>query len=127
MINTRLSLTRTACLGGQDDVGETARPGVRVLEVELRGVGLLVERLRGQPIGDVISEQITGPLGMTGTFMIGARTPPSGIVHGYLVIEDQRVDVTLPRQFVTGSPSGGLVSTVQDLNTFYSALCRESS
>ena len=40
---------------------------------------------------------------------------------GYLVIEDRRVDVTNP-EVVIGSPSGGMVSTVQDLNTFYSAL-----
>ena len=58
---------------------------------------------------------------MTGTFMIGARAPPSGMAHGYLVIEDKRVDVTTP-ELLTGSPSGGMVSTVQDLNTFYSAL-----
>lgn len=121
VINTRLSLTQRLAWAGRTTWEKRLAQGFEYSESDYVALALLVERLRGRPIGDVISEQITGPLGMTGTFMIGTRTPPAGMAHGYLVIEDRRVDVTSPA-VLTGSPSGGLVSTVQDLNTFYSAL-----
>lgn len=121
VINTRLSLAERLAWAGRTTWEKRLAQGFDYSASDYVALALLVERLRRQPIGDVISEQITGPLGMTGTYMIGARTVPEAMAHGYLVIEDQRVDVTAPAILI-GSPSAGMVSTVQDMNTFYSAL-----
>lgn len=121
IIHTRLSLTERLAWSGKTTWEKRLAQGFNYSDSDYVALGLLVEKLRGRPIGDVINSDVTGPLGMTGTFMSGARPSPSGMVHGYLVIEDKRVDVTNPEVLI-GSPSGGMVSTVQDLNTFYSAL-----
>ncbi|WP_104141127.1 serine hydrolase [Arthrobacter sp. ZGTC131] len=121
VIHTRLSLTERLAWAGKTTWEKRLAQGFNYSNSNYVALGLLVEKLRGRPIGDVINSEITSPLGMTGTFMSGARAAPSGMVHGYLVIEDKTVDVTNP-EVVIGSPSGGMVSTVQDLNSFYSAL-----
>ncbi len=59
-------------------------------------LGLLVERLRGRPLAEVLRADVVEPLGL-------------GATHSAV----QR-----------GSASGGMISTVQDLNTFYTALLR---
>lgn len=84
-------------------------------------LGLIVERLRGQPIAQVLKTDIIEPLGLTGTHLTGTGPAPENIVHGYITIDGERQDVTYPGGLI-GNTAGGLVATVGDLNTFYAAL-----
>ncbi len=43
-------------------------------------LALIVERIRGRPIGDVIRTDIVEPLGLSGTRMTAPR--PAAVVHG---------------------------------------------
>ncbi|MET3175085.1 UNVERIFIED_ORG: D-alanyl-D-alanine carboxypeptidase [Arthrobacter sp. UYCu721] len=72
-------------------------PGDRMLYSNSNYValGLMVQRLRGQPLAQVL--------------------------HGYITIAGERQDVTYMGGLI-GNAAGGLVATVGDLNTFYAAL-----
>lgn len=121
VINTKLSLSERLALAGTIPWPKRLAPVFTYSESNYAALGLLVEKLRGRPVGDVIRDEITRPLGMAGTFLSGADVEPPDMVHGYVVIEDQRVDVSYP-EILKGSTSAGVVSTVQDMNTFYAAL-----
>ncbi|MET1089202.1 MAG: serine hydrolase [Arthrobacter sp.] len=82
-------------------------------------LALIVERLRGEAIGQVLADDVAGPLGTTATRLGGPA--PSGMVHGYITIEGTRRDVSLPAWQET-VPSSGAVSTVEEVNGFYAAL-----
>ncbi len=84
-------------------------------------LGMIVERLRGQPVGDVLRTDIMEPLNLTGTALAQSGPAPRDMIHGYITVFGDRRDVSSIEMFV-GSPDGGLVSTVGDMNTFYSAL-----
>ncbi|MFC7880056.1 serine hydrolase [Isoptericola sp. NPDC057391] len=72
-----------------------APPGTRYLysDLNLISLGVLVERLRGEPLDQVVADRITGPLGMTDTgynpSAVGRTaateyqaSPPRGVVRG---------------------------------------------
>ncbi|MFF1253290.1 serine hydrolase domain-containing protein [Pseudarthrobacter sp. NPDC058329] len=82
-------------------------------------LALIVERLRGQEIGRVLSEDIAGTLDLKATRLGGS--PPAALVHGYVTIEGTRRDVSMPA-WQAESPATGAVSTVQEVNRFYAAL-----
>ncbi|WP_309978528.1 serine hydrolase domain-containing protein [Arthrobacter oryzae] len=84
-------------------------------------LGMIVERLRGQPIGDVLREDVIEPLGLRGTRLTDLGSPPPSLVHGYVTIFGERLDVSYPALHA-GAAAGGLLSSVGDLNTFYAAL-----
>lgn len=84
-------------------------------------LGLIVERVRGRSLGDVLHTDIVEPLGLTGTGLMAPGPAPESMIHGYITIDGEQVDVTYPGELI-GDPAGGVVSTVGDLNTFYSAL-----
>ena len=84
-------------------------------------LALIVERLRGRAIAEVLAEDIAGPLGLEATGMGGF--PPARMVHGYVVIEGTRRDASMPA-WQSEAPSSGAVSTVEEVNTFYAALLR---
>lgn len=84
-------------------------------------LGLLLERLRGLPIAEILRTDIAEPLGLSGTRLAGPGPAPATMIHGYITIAGQRVDVTYPGGLV-GNSAAGLVSTVGDINTFYAAL-----
>jgi D-alanyl-D-alanine carboxypeptidase len=83
-------------------------------------LGLLVERVRGQDIGHVLSADIAEPLGLAST-KLGGGSPPATMVHGYITVEGKRLDVARPA-WLAELPSGGAVSTVEEVNRFYAAL-----
>lgn len=91
-------------------------------------LGMLIEKVTGESVGDVITERIITPLGLTGTSFPkgGDRSLPATYVHGYY-------GGTLGGFFFwydgTGSfePSlfssaGAMLSTETDLAKFYQAL-----
>jgi D-alanyl-D-alanine carboxypeptidase len=84
-------------------------------------LGMVVERLRGRPIGDVIRSDIVEPLGLTATRMTDRGPSPPSLVHGYVTIFGERLDVSYPALH-SGAAASGLVSSVDDVDTFYAAL-----
>ncbi|WP_267278058.1 serine hydrolase domain-containing protein [Arthrobacter sp. CDRTa11] len=84
-------------------------------------LGLLVERVSGRSLGDVLRTDIVEPLGLAGTLLAGTAKAPATMVHGYVMIDGERVDAT-EAGVQSRSASGGMISTVQDVNVFFSAL-----
>ncbi|WP_411374353.1 serine hydrolase domain-containing protein [Arthrobacter sp. MPF02] len=82
-------------------------------------LALIVERLRGQEISEVLAADTATPLGLESTRLGGM--PPETAVHGYVTLEGQRVDVTRPA-WLTELPAAGALSTVEEVNRFYAAL-----
>ncbi|UEL28005.1 serine hydrolase [Pseudarthrobacter sp. L1SW] len=82
-------------------------------------LALIVERLRGEGIGQVLAEDTAAPLGLAKT-RLGGPTP-AGMVHGYVTFEGRRTDVSMPA-WQAESPSSGALSTVEEVNSFYAAL-----
>lgn len=85
-------------------------------------LALLVEKLRGQDIGAVISADSVEPLGLQGTLMTGDGPEPSELVHGYTRTESGELVDNALAPFHSGSPDSGMISTVPELNTFFAAL-----
>jgi D-alanyl-D-alanine carboxypeptidase len=87
-------------------------------------LALLVERLRGRGIAEVLRAEIAKPSGLQDTLMTGAKPAPQKMVHGYTLSKGaERVDHALS-PFHIGSPDSGMISTVPDLNTFLAALAQ---
>lgn len=84
-------------------------------------LGLLIEQVTGRSLGDVLRTDITEPLGLNGTLLTGTGTAPENLVHGYVVIDGERVDAA-HAGVQNGSASGGMISTAPDVSGFYAAL-----
>ncbi|MGM9474224.1 serine hydrolase domain-containing protein [Pseudarthrobacter sp. YS3] len=84
-------------------------------------LGLLVERLRGRPVAEVLRNDVFEPLGMKSTLMTGAGTPPATMLHGHVEVDGERLDSAYLGAMID-NPAGGVVSTLGDVNTFYAAL-----
>jgi D-alanyl-D-alanine carboxypeptidase len=85
-------------------------------------LALLVEKLRGRDIGEVLHADIAQPLGLEDTQMTGDQPGPAKMVRGYILSKNgERLETTLS-PFHTGSADTGMISTVPDLNTFFAAL-----
>ncbi|RJL32241.1 class A beta-lactamase-related serine hydrolase [Bailinhaonella thermotolerans] len=87
---------------------------------------LLIERVTGRPFAEELQRLILGPLGMTGTEAPGTSTEITGPhAHAYYRYEDggreHTVDVTSQNPSWI-SAGGDMISTTQDLHTFFSAL-----
>ncbi|MEA3552383.1 serine hydrolase domain-containing protein [Pseudarthrobacter sp. C1] len=82
-------------------------------------LALIVERLRGETIEQVLADDTARPLGLAKTRLGGS--PPLGMIHGYVALEGRRTDVSMPA-WQAESPSTGAVSTVEEVNSFYAAL-----
>ncbi|MFF2246558.1 serine hydrolase domain-containing protein [Arthrobacter sp. NPDC058130] len=86
-------------------------------------LGQLIEKLRGRPVADVLNQDIFAPLGLRHTSLAEPDRQAPDTIHAYVIDGGERVDLTQP-EAVVGSPAGGVISTTQDLNTFYRALLR---
>ncbi|MCO4252532.1 serine hydrolase domain-containing protein [Pseudarthrobacter raffinosi] len=98
-------------------------PGDRMLYANANYItlGLIVQRLRGQPIAQIFRSDIIDPLRLTGTHMTGPGPAPANMVHGYITVDGVRLDTAYLAGLI-GNTAAGLVSTVGDVNTFYAAL-----
>ncbi len=83
-------------------------------------LALIVQRLRGQGIGRVLAADVAEPLGLEFTRLDGEPSPAT-MVHGYVTFEGKRLDVARPA-WLAELPSGGAISTVEEVNGFYGAL-----
>ncbi|MCU1520398.1 MAG: putative class beta-lactamase/penicillin binding protein, partial [Arthrobacter sp.] len=90
---------------------------------DYEALGVLVERLRGASLADVLRADIVEPLGLRSTTMIGDGPAPASLVRGYVKVDGGLVDVGYSAMH-SGSGSGGVISTVEEINTFYAALLR---
>ncbi|MGW4406630.1 serine hydrolase domain-containing protein [Nonomuraea sp. NPDC004702] len=84
---------------------------------------LLIENVTGHPYATELKRRITGPLGLRGTLAAGNRTTalPGPHTHGYYQYKDRVIDLSHQNlSLLTGA--GDLISTTQDLATFFSAL-----
>jgi D-alanyl-D-alanine carboxypeptidase len=86
-------------------------------------LGLIVERITGDPLATVVQKRITEPLGMKSSTMETTSALPSPFAHGYLVGMGDPIDVThISASSVFGC--GNLVSTPLDMAVFYKSLVR---
>ncbi|WP_091467696.1 serine hydrolase domain-containing protein [Paenarthrobacter nitroguajacolicus] len=109
-------------LGDAADVAAADLPAAALNADAL--LGRVVEQLRGAPLGAVLRTDVLTPLNLKSTEFLNAdSTVPDDVIHGYVELEGETVDVTgtgLP----DGISNGGLVSTVEDILAFQAALLR---
>jgi D-alanyl-D-alanine carboxypeptidase len=84
-------------------------------------LGLLIQALRHKPFVQVMREEVFDPLGMKNTSLDRVDLHETGLLHGYVTLRGERVDTT-GNAFSAGSPAGGAVSTVADMNLFLAGL-----
>ncbi|MDI3212309.1 serine hydrolase [Arthrobacter sp. AL12] len=123
VFDTPLSHTERLALAGTQKWERKIAQGFECSNSNYVALGMIVERLRARPIGDVLRTDIVEPLQLKGTAMTQSGLAPGDMVRGYITVFGERRDVSSIEMFV-GSPDGGLISTVGDMNTFYSALLR---
>ncbi|MBU8866606.1 serine hydrolase domain-containing protein [Paenarthrobacter aromaticivorans] len=90
-------------------------------ESDYSALALLVEKLRGRNLGEVLQTDIMEPLGLRDTLMMGEQTAPQKMIHGYILEKDERIDTTLSA-FNIGSADTGMISSIPDINAFFAAL-----
>ena len=86
-------------------------------------LGLVVEALTGEPLGQALQERIFTPLSLTSTsFPLTIQLAPD-FVHGYVKLEGTPlIDITPGLNPSWGWAAGGIVSNASDVTTFYRAL-----
>jgi D-alanyl-D-alanine carboxypeptidase len=120
-LTTRVSLADLLAMAGRISWQAKLAQGFEYSNSNYIALALIVERLSGRRIGEVISADIIEPLGLTGTLMTASGPAPSSMVHGYIALDSKRLDVTYPAAQIDNA-AGGMVSSVADVNTFYRAL-----
>ncbi|MCU7827052.1 beta-lactamase family protein [Kitasatospora sp. DSM 101779] len=91
-------------------------------------LGLLIERITGLPVRQVITNRIIEPLDLTGTSFpaAGDRTVPTPAVHGYhgirIGIFNLWTDLGTALEPSIYSTSGAMISTLRDVTAFDQAL-----
>lgn len=86
-------------------------------------LGQLLEKLRGKPYPKVLEDDVINPLQLTRTSIDRELRGAPDMVHGYITLRGERLDVT-QAEVDKGAAFGGAVSTVSDVNTFFGALFR---
>ncbi|MFI6786625.1 serine hydrolase domain-containing protein [Nonomuraea sp. NPDC050383] len=84
---------------------------------------LIIEKVTGHSYATELKRRITGPLALRGTLAAGNRTTalPGPHAHGYYQYNNSVIDLSHQNMsLLTGA--GDLISTTQDLTTFFSAL-----
>ncbi|MEV4898686.1 serine hydrolase domain-containing protein, partial [Nonomuraea sp. NPDC055795] len=90
---------------------------------------LLIEKVTGRSIAEEMKLRILGPLKLLGTVLPGASPEvPRPQLHGYFRYQDAAgqwkvIDVTRQNPSMTAA-AGDMISTTEDLATFFSALNR---
>ena len=120
-LTTKVSLAELLAMAGRISWQAKLAQGFEYSNSNYIALAMIVERLRGRPIGEVIRTDIIEPLGLGGTLMTAAGAPPSSMVHGYIQLDGKRLDVTYPAAQIDNA-ADGLVSSVADVNAFYRAL-----
>jgi D-alanyl-D-alanine carboxypeptidase len=86
-------------------------------------LGQLLENLRGKPYTQVVRDDVINPLGLGSTSVDKAVGGEPDMVHGYITLRGERLDITQsPGEL--GSPAFGAISNMHDVNDFFAALFR---
>lgn len=86
-------------------------------------LGLLVEKLTGKPLAQVLQERLFTPLNLASTSFPSTITLGPDFVHGYYTFgTGARTDVTPALGPSWAWAAGGIVSNAGDVTTFYRAL-----
>ncbi|MCR8846335.1 beta-lactamase family protein [Paenibacillus sp. SC116] len=84
--------------------------------------GLVIKKVTGETYGEQIKRRIIDPLKLKGTSVPGSSSHlPSPHARGYYKLEGKLLDTTEMNPS-WGNAAGDMISTVDDLNTFFSAL-----
>lgn len=81
----------------------------------------LLERVHGRALAEVLTSDVFEPAGMSDTLVAAPGPPPEPMLHGYVLAGDRRLDFTRA-DVVAGSGDAGIISTVADVSSFFSAL-----
>ncbi|MFE4053970.1 serine hydrolase domain-containing protein [Streptomyces sp. YIM B13518] len=131
--------TPTSNPDGTYDLAESVRKGLSYAPVSAPGtgftysntnylvLGMLVEKVTGQPVHEVVTRRVIEPLGLSRTVFPapGDRALPAPAVNGY---HGARAGIfSFWRPALTYDPSlyssaAAMISTLEDLTTFYRAL-----
>jgi D-alanyl-D-alanine carboxypeptidase len=120
-LTTKVSLADLLAMAGRISWQAKLAQGFEYSNSNYIALALIVERLTGRRIGEVISTDIIEPLGLSETLMTAAGPAPSSMIHGYIALDRKQLDVTYPAAQIDNA-AGGMVSSVADVNTFYRAL-----
>jgi D-alanyl-D-alanine carboxypeptidase len=115
--------TPQALVGLAADHAPTAPPRTRFEYSNTNYVllGLIVERIAGEPLASVVQKRIAAPLGLQASTFETTSELAEPYAHGYLVGMGDPIDVTgINASSVFGC--GNLVSTPLDLAVFYRSL-----
>lgn len=82
-------------------------------------LGMVVEKVTGRPLGDVIQERVLSPLGLKNTSYPTNVDLPSPFVHGYGF--DPLEDLSLANP-TASSGSGAMISSLEDMKIWGEAL-----
>jgi D-alanyl-D-alanine carboxypeptidase len=123
VVNTRVSMQRGLELAATLPWESRMVGGFAYSSSNYLALGQLIEKLRARPIGEVLENDIFGPLGLEHTSMAEPDRKAPDNLHAYILDGSERVDVTQAEDLV-GSPAGGVISTTEDVNDFYRALLR---
>ncbi len=85
-------------------------------------VGLIVEKIYGKPYGKLVRDLVTKPLGMIDTKLPTGTSIARPTIRGYVVDGKNYEDVTTALSPSGAWASGGLVSTPNDMATFFGTL-----
>jgi D-alanyl-D-alanine carboxypeptidase len=122
-VNTRLSMQRGLELAATLPWESKNMDRFSYSNSNYLALGQLIEKLRGRRLTDVLKEDIFGPLGLQHTSLAEPDRGAPDNIHAYITDGGERVDVTQP-ELLVGSPAAGVISTTQDVNTFFRALLR---
>jgi D-alanyl-D-alanine carboxypeptidase len=88
-------------------------------------LGLVVEKITGAPIGEVLRTRIFEPLGLRETSFPAGIEMPEPLVHGYVDFQGVGLlDITALMNPSWLYAAGQIVSTAADVTTFFSALLK---
>ncbi|MFC4120024.1 serine hydrolase domain-containing protein [Nonomuraea zeae] len=83
---------------------------------------LLIEKVTGRPYAEQLQQRILRPLGLSATRQAGNRTQLTGpYAHAYYSYQGKTFDISRQNLSLLGG-AGDLVSTTQDLTTFFTTL-----
>ncbi|HYH76933.1 MAG TPA: serine hydrolase domain-containing protein [Arthrobacter sp.] len=121
VMNKPLSLEQQLALAATVPWERKLAPGFEYSSSNYAALALIVQRLRGRNLSAVLEDDISAPLGLKATGLPRPEDVPSAMVHGYITMNVQRLDVTKAEWLSELAPGGG-VSTVSEVNAFYATL-----
>ena len=88
-------------------------------------LGLIVEAVSGEHLGDFLAKRIFGPLQMTASGMVGRTGMPSGAASGYRLADGVVSRAPSVSRSLNSTGDGSLYSTVLDMAKWDAALYRD--